>query len=77
MDTKNSTSKTKMIFMLDKALNTIGNKHERPVHLYQYDPTDSSFHFHGFYGRLRDCLRGMKRICNKTNSDFRVVYIKS
>ena len=75
MDIKNSTSTTKMIFMVEKALHTTGKKHERPVRLYLYDPTDSTFHFYDFYGRIRDCLRGMKRVCSKFNKDFRVVYL--
>ena len=75
MDTKNSTSMTKTIFMIEKALYTTGKKYERPVRLYMYDPTDSTFKFFDFYGRIRDCLRGMQRICNKTHTDFRVVYL--
>lgn len=76
MDTKNSTSKNKEIFLLKKYDFTYGPKYERNVELFRYNPEVSSFEFHNFYGRIRDVLRGIKRICSKTNTDFRVVYLK-
>ena len=76
MDTKNSTSMNKIIFMMEKALHTTTKKHERPVRLYIYNGADSAFEFFNFYGRLRDCYRGMERFCNKFNKDFRVVYLR-
>lgn len=76
-DSKNSTSTIKSIFLLDKYQFTYGPKRERAVRVYRYDPHTSTFIYHNFYGRIRDVLRGIKRFCNKSNTDFRVVYIES
>lgn len=77
MGSKNLTSTTKkLVVMMEKAVTTRGDKCERPVRLYLYNPFNSSFEYHNFYGRMRDALRGIKRICNKYNTDFRVVYLK-
>jgi len=62
MDTKSLTSKTKQVFMLEKMPYTYGYKHERGVSLYRYNPDNSTFEFHDFYGRVRDVLRGIQRI---------------
>lgn len=75
-DSKNSIS-TKVIFLLDKYEFTYGPKRERAVRVYRYDPPSSTFVYHNFYGRIRDVLRGIQRFCNKSNTDYRVVYIQS
>ena len=76
---KNSTSTTtkKVIFLLEKYAYTYGPKRERAVSVYRYDPETSTFVYHDFYGRIRDVLRGIKRFCTKSNTDFRVVYLQS
>ena len=74
-DSKNSTL-NKAIFLL-VGLGTYGPKRERAVRVYRYDPPSSTFVYHNFYGRIRDVLRGIQRFCNKSNTDFRVVYIQS
>lgn len=76
-DSKNSTSTTtKFVFMLAKSPHTWGKKHEREVALFQYSPEESIFLPTVVYGRLRDCYRGIKRLCRKANADFRIVYLK-
>lgn len=74
MDSKNSTSKIKDIFMLEPATYTSGSSwnYERPARLYKYDPNSSSFVYQSVYSRIRDAYRAMLRKSN----NFRLVYLK-
>lgn len=71
---KNSTSMTKDIFMLEPANYTSGAmwNYERAAKLYKYDPNSSSFVYQSMYSRLRDAYRAM---LHKSNN-FRLVYLK-
>jgi hypothetical protein len=71
---KNSTSMTKDIFMLEPAVYTGGSmwNYERPAKLYKYDPKESAFVYYSVYSRLRDAYRAMLRKSN----NFRLVYLK-
>jgi len=73
-DSKNSTSTTKDIYMLEPAQVTQGPAfdYERVAWLYKYDPKTSSFVYHRMYSRLRDAYRAMLRKSN----NFRLVYLK-
>jgi len=73
-DSKNSTSTTKDIFMLEPATYTSGSvwNYERPARLYKYDPNSSAFVYYSVYSRLRDAYRAMLRKSN----NFRLVYLK-
>jgi hypothetical protein len=75
MATKNSTSTTKDIYMLEPADMTDGswNNYERPAQLFKYNPKTSSFEYFNWYSRLRDAYRAMLR---KSSDNFRIVYLK-